>query len=138
MAGYSGTPLAHKLGIKENFRITLANAPTDFADELSPLPSGAVILPPTRKPLDLILLFADKQSILKNSFPKLAARLAPNGMLWVTWPKKSSRVATDLTFDVVQELGLTAGLVDTKICAINEIWSGLRFVIRIKDRPRRN
>jgi hypothetical protein len=138
MAGYSGTPLAHKLGIKENFRLALVNAPPRFADELGSLPSGAVILPPTRKPLDLILLFADKQSDLKTSFPKLAARLAPNGMLWVAWPKKSSRVATDLTFDIVQEIGLTAGLVDTKICAVNEIWSGLRFVIRLRDRPRRN
>jgi hypothetical protein len=138
MAGYSGTPLARKLGIKENFRLALVNAPPRFADELSPLPSGALILPPTRKPLDLILLFANKQFDLKNSFAKLAARLAPNGMVWVAWPKKTSRVATDLSFDVVQELGLTAGLVDTKICAVNEIWSGLRFVIRLRDRPRRN
>jgi hypothetical protein len=136
MAGYSGTPLTKKLGLKDNFRIGLVNAPPDFMRELSPLPAGTTVFEQLRKPLDLILLFVDNESKLKREFGKLAAKLSPNGMLWVAWPKKNSATRSDLSFAVVQRIGLEAGLVDTKVCAINDTWSGLRFVIRVKDRNR--
>jgi hypothetical protein len=134
LTGNSGTPLAKKLGIKVNQRIALVNAPPDMAEQLGPLPAGATLLPKLQQTLDLILLFAQNQKGLAANFAKLAARLASNGMLWVAWPKRSSRIATDLSFDVVQKIGLAAGLVDNKVCAISDVWSGLRFVIRIKDR----
>jgi hypothetical protein len=134
MAPYSGTPLARKLGIKEGFRLALVNAPAEFPEELGLLPAGTIIMSKPQAPLDLILFFAQSASDLRKSFPKLASRLSPAGMLWVAWPKKSSGIVTDLAFDIVQAAGLAAGLVDTKICAVNEVWSGLKFVIRLKDR----
>jgi hypothetical protein len=135
MAGYSGTPLAKKLGFKEGFRAGLVNAPQGFQKELAPLPNDVQILPePLSKPLDLILLFVDSQRALKTQFPKLARKLVSNGMLWIAWPKKASGVATDLAENDVRQIGLAAGLVDVKICAVNDIWSGLKFVYRLKDR----
>ena len=134
MAGYSGTPLARKLGIKEDQRIALVNAPGNFQEELGSLPAGAMVVPRLQSSLDLILFFAGSQSELTKNFARLAARLVPNGMLWVAWPKKNSGVKTDLSFEVVQSVGLEAGLVDTKICAVSDVWSGLRFVRRVKDR----
>ena len=134
MTGYSGTPLAKKLGIKEEYRIALVNAPANFQDELGALPEGAMLVPQSQKSLDLVLFFARSRAELSKNFNKLAAKLAPGGMLWIAWAKKSSGVPTDLSFESVQETGLVAGLVDTKICAVNEVWSGLRFVIRVKDR----
>ncbi len=135
MTGYSGTPLARKLGIKENQRIALINAPGNFREELGTLPAGAVVLTRLQSSLDLILFFAASNAELMKNFARLAARLIPNGMLWVAWPKKSSGVKTDLSFEVVQRVGLEAGLVDTKVCAVSDAWSGLRFVTRLKDRP---
>lgn len=134
MAGYSGTPLVKKLGIKEGFNVELAGAPPDFIDALSPLPKKVSIHSRSRKPLDCVVLFAKKETQLQQNFPRFAARLQPAGMIWIAWPKKSSGVATDLTFTNVQALGLAAGLVDVKICAVDEIWSGLKFVFRLKDR----
>ena len=136
MAGYSGTPLPKKLGIKEGSRIALINAPTDFARELE-LPDNAQIVTRVTKPLDIALLFVLTERALRRDFDKLAKKLATNGMIWVAWPKKSSGVATDLSFERVQLIGLESGLVDVKICAIDEVWSGLKFVIRLKDRPQR-
>lgn len=136
MAGYSGTPLPKKLGIKEGSRIALINAPTDFARELE-LPDNAQIVTRVTKPLDIALLFVLTERALLRDFDKLAKKLATNGMIWVAWPKKSSGVATDLSFERVQLIGLESGLVDVKICAIDEVWSGLKFVIRLKDRPQR-
>ena len=136
MAGYSGTPLPKKLGIKEGSRIALINAPTDFARELE-LPDNAQIVTRVTKPLDIALLFVLTERALRRDFDKLAKKLATNGMIWVAWPKKSSGVATDLSFERVQRIGLESGLVDVKICAIDEVWSGLKFVIRLKDRPQR-
>ena len=138
MAGYSETPLAKKLGIKENSQIALVGAPNNFRDELGPLPDGAAIVPQTRKSLDLILLFVTRKADLLNQFTVLAQRLPAAGIIWVAWPKKASGVPTDLNFDVVQKHGLAEGLVDTKICAVNEIWSGLKFVYRLKDRAARS
>lgn len=136
MAGYSGTPLPKKLGIKEGSRIALINAPEDFARELE-LPDNAQIVTRVTKPLDIALLFVLTERALLRDFNNLAKKLATNGMIWVAWPKKSSGVATDLSFERVQRIGLDSGLVDVKICAIDEVWSGLKFVIRLKDRPQR-
>lgn len=136
MAGYSDTPLAKKLGIKEGFRILLVNPPPNFKKELGELPTEAAFVSGIQSELDVILLFAESQVDLSKHFDSLAAMLTPTGLFWVAWAKKSSGVATDLSFDVVQKTGLDAGLVDTKICAVNDVWSGLRFVIRLKDRPK--
>jgi DUF3052 family protein len=136
MAGYSGTPLVKKLGIKEGFSIAFVNAPKNFASELN-LPPNVQAGGSSRAPLDFVLLFVKSEKELKQKFVHLAAKLKPNGMLWVAWPKKSSGVRTDLSFNDVQTIGLDAGLVDVKICAVDEVWSGLKFVIRVKDRVKR-
>lgn len=135
MAGYSGTPLTKKLGIKEGFHVGLTNSPKGFRTELTDLPAD-VKFSTDKLPnqLDLILLFVDSERMMKRELPKLMRKIPTNGILWVAWPKKSSGVDTDLSFDNVQKFGLAAGLVDVKICAINEIWSGLKFVYRLKDR----
>lgn len=137
MAGYSSTPLPKKLGIKEGSRIALINAPENLQRELGALPDGAVFVTRLTKPLDIVLLFVLTERALLRDFAKLAEKLASNGMIWVAWPKKSSGVATDFTFDRVQRIGLDSGLVDVKICAIDDVWSGLKFVFRLKDRAGR-
>ena len=136
MAGYSGTPLAKKLGIKEGSRVALVNAPKDFRSELGDLPDDVKFLKTSSSSLDLVLLFVLSERILARDFLKLAQQLTANGMIWIAWPKKSSGVTTDLNFDRVQRIGLNAGLVDVKICAVDDTWSGLKFVYRLKDRPR--
>lgn len=137
MAGYSGTPLVKKLGIKEGSRVALVNAPKDFSSQLPDLPDDVKFLKPASKSLDLILFFVLFERILARDFAKLADRITANGMIWIAWPKKSAGVATDLSFERVQRIGLGAGLVDVKICAIDETWSGLKFVYRVKDRSSR-
>jgi hypothetical protein len=134
MAGYSGTPLPKKLGIKESQRIAFINAPEIFARELGDLPKDVEIVEKPVAPLDLIVCFVKSEKELLANLKKLAAKLASAGMLWIAWPKKASGVPTDLSENVVQRIGLEAGLVDTKVCAIDEVWSGLRFVIPVKDR----
>ena len=137
MAGYSGTPLIKKLGVKEGSRLAVVNAPDGFSEELGQLPKDAIELAATTKQLDFILIFTQSEAALRKQFKKLAARVQPNGMIWVSWPKKSSGVETDWTFTTVQRIGLDAGLVDVKICAVNDIWSGLKFVYRLQDRPKK-
>jgi len=132
MAGYSGTPLVKKLGIKSGFNLVFVGAPNGFSKGLD-LPTDIEIDSRSRRPLDFALLFVKSETELRVAFSQYAARLKPAGMLWVAWPKKSSGVATDLSFNNVQAIGLAAGLVDTKICAVDEIWSGLKFVFRLKD-----
>ena len=134
MAGYSATPLVKKLGIKDGFHVALVDSPKDFQKELGTVPPGVKFKTSTSKPLDLVLLFVRSESELERKFLPLAANLNANGMIWVAWPKKSSGVPTDLSFNNVQRIGLDAGLVDVKICAVNDIWSGLKFVYRLKDR----
>jgi hypothetical protein len=134
MAGYSGTPLEKKLGIKEGFRILIVNEPAGFRSELGILTPNVIVYTRSDEEMDLILFFVKTSNELELSFTSLARRLVQNGMLWVCWPKKTSGVSSDLNFDVVQKTGLAIGLVDTKICAVNEVWSGLKFVIRVKDR----
>ena len=136
MAGYSSTPLAKKLGIKEGSRIGLVNPPKNLETELGELPDGAEFVKRLTASLDIILFFVLTERALARDFTKLAKKLVSNGMIWIAWPKKSSGVTTDLSFDSVQRIGLDAGLVDVKICAIDDIWSGLKFVYRLKDRAK--
>lgn len=133
-AGYSETPLLKKLGIKENARVALVNAPEDFLRELGGLPEGAKLVSAAQGRVEFILLFVENRAELVKRLGQLRPKLSQSGMIWVAWPKKSSGLKTELTFAVVQEAGLAAGIVDTKICAINDVWSGLKFVIRVKDR----
>jgi len=134
MAGYSGTPLVKKLGIKADDRVLLVNPPEGFESEIGAMAPGTTFVSESRAPLDVILLFAKSAKDLEAQFKRIAKKLRQSGGFWVAWPKKSSGLATDLSFDAVQRVGLAAGLVDNKICAINETWSGLRFVTRVKDR----
>jgi len=136
-AGYSGTPLVKKLGIREGYRILFASAPDGLADLLELPPAVEFANLGDGSALDLAILFAKSQEELERGFGPLAARLESTGMLWVAWPKKASGITSDLTDNIVREYGLSTGLVDTKVCAIDETWSGLKFVIRIKDRPGR-
>jgi hypothetical protein len=134
-AGYSGTPLAQKLGIKEGTRLALVAAPAGFAKSaLAPLPDGVDVRARARGPLDVIVFFTKSRADLERRFAKLAAALQPAGALWIAWPKRSSGIATDLTEDTLREVGLPQGLVDNKVCAIDGTWSGLRFVIRRENR----
>jgi Protein of unknown function (DUF3052) len=135
MAGYSGTPLVKKLGIKPGSNIALVNAPPNYAKNLD-LPEGVIINSRSVKPLDFVQLFVKSEKDLKTSFSQYAARLNANGMIWVSWPKKTSAVSTDLSENLIRDIGLSAGLVDVKVCAVNEVWSGLKFVFRLKDRHR--
>jgi hypothetical protein len=133
MAGYSETPLTKKLGIKPGFNLAFVNAPPDFFDELT-LPHDVKVNSRSKKALDVVLLFVKREEDLRKKFAQYSQQLMPAGMIWVAWPKKSSGVTTDLSFTNVQAIGLATGLVDVKICAVNEVWSGLKFVIRLKDR----
>ena len=133
-AGYSGTPLGKKLGIKSGHRVALVRAPQGFEKELEPLPEDARTFRRVRGRYDVVVFFAATAAVLERRLAALAHSLVSNGGLWVGWPKKSSGMATDLDFGAVQGAGLELGLVDNKICAIDETWSGLRFVIRLRDR----
>jgi hypothetical protein len=132
MAGYSGTPLPKKLGIKEQFRVAMFDLPAEVKSELKTSLAGCDVVKDA--PLDFVMIFAKTAAELNKQFPRFAKQLAPAGILWVSWPKKASGVATDLTENEVRKIGLDAGLVDVKVCAVNEIWSGLKFVIRLRDR----
>jgi hypothetical protein len=136
MAGYSGTPLIKKLGIKDNFRVAIINSPLGFRAELGALPVGAIELIRPGKAMDFVLLFSKSAATLKRDFARLSKSLTPAGMLWIAWPKKSSGVASDLTENVIRGIGLDGGLVDVKVCAVNDVWSGLKFVYRLRDRDR--
>ncbi len=133
-AGYSGTPLPKKLGIGPGSRVALVGAPDGFRDTLAPLPVGVEFVTARAQHLDVIVFFVVRAAELRRRFLPLAMRLQPAGGLWVGWPKKASGVATDVGFDVVQATGLAAGLVDNKVAALDETWSGLRFVVRRENR----
>lgn len=133
MAGYSGTRLTSKLGIKEGTTVALIAAPVDFGSTLGELPSGAVIVD-SGDPAEVVLLFALTFEELESRFTQATKLIPQNGGIWIAWPKKSAGLETELDFAVVQSHGLEAGLVDNKVCAIDETWSGLRFVIRREDR----
>jgi hypothetical protein len=136
-AGYSGTPLPRKLGIREGTRLLLVAAPDDFTTTLGELPQAVEIAGEGDGDVDVAVLFVRDAASLQAQFAALAALLQPAGGLWVAWPKRGSGVDTDLGEGLVREIGLAAGLVDNKVCAIDSTWSGLRFVWRVRDRPRR-
>jgi hypothetical protein len=130
-AGYSGTPLPKKLGIQEGGRVLLLHAPRGFKSTLSPLPAGVKFASEARAAShDVIVYFTKGAADLAKSFARLEKALADHGGLWIAWPKKTSQVATDLNENVVREIGLAHGVVDNKVCAIDETWSGLRFMRR--------
>jgi hypothetical protein len=135
-AGYSGTPLPKKLGIRPGARLGLIGAPDGFAVTLGPLPEGVLLRRTARGPLDLVVAFFAERAALERRLLGLRDALDPAGGLWIAWPKRASGVATDLSENVVRELGLAVGLVDNKVCAIDAVWSGLRLVYRLRDRPR--
>jgi len=134
MAGYSGTPLPKKLGVKDGFQVLLIDAPSDTKAELKGALSGCRTAKNGRGPLDFAMIFTKNACALKKHFTQIRKQLAPAGMLWVSWPKKSSGVATDLDENEARRIGLAAGLVEVKVCAVNDTWSGLKFVIRVMDR----
>ena len=133
-AGYSGTPLPRKLGIRPEARVALIGAPDGFTDTLGDLAPGVEVRTRLRGGFDVIVAFFVRQVVLERRLPALRTALHQSGGLWLAWPKRTSGVATDLGEGIVRELGLTAGLVDNKVCAIDETWSGLRFVYRLADR----
>ena len=132
-AGYSGTPLINKLGIRAGYRLAFVQAPVAYEVLLGPLPEGAAD-GEAPGPLDFIQVFATSRSELEAQFPRWKEALAANGMLWVSWPKRAARVPTDLDENVVREIGLAHGLVDVKVVAVDDTWSGLKFVFRLRDR----
>lgn len=134
-AGYSGTALVKKLGIKPGMRVYLHKPPADYASTLGDLPDDVSLLDSLTAPLDFAQCFSKDRAELESLFPQLKAALAYDGMLWICWPKKASKVATDLSDSVVREIGLTNGLVDVKVAAVDAVWSGLKFVYRLEDRP---
>ena len=133
-AGYSGTPLPKKLGIKPDALLALVDAPRDFDTTLGPLPEGVVRTSLDAQPVDLLIVFYTDAATLRETFADRAKRIVPAGAFWVAWPKRSSGVPTDLTEDVLREVGLPVGMVDNKVCAIDGTWSGLRFVVRKENR----
>ena len=134
MAGYSGTPLIQKIGIKPGHRVLLRNHPASFVKDLGTLPEGAKSTDRISGKANVIVYFTERLADLEKDFARLSAALVPDGMLWIGWPKKASGRRTDLTEDIVRRVGLACGLVDVKVSAIDETWSGLKFVIRVKDR----
>jgi hypothetical protein len=133
MAGYSGTPLVKKLGIKSGHRVVLFGEPADFLATLGELPDDAIVARP-RSNADIVMLFADRKSDLTKCFAKGKKLLNADGALWLCWPKRASGRVTDLSESDVRHVGLAGGLVDVKVCAVDETWSGLKFVYRLKDR----
>lgn len=136
MAGYSGTPLVQKIGIKPGHRLVLRNHPPSFIKDLGKLPDGVAASGRLTGKADVVVCFVDRRAALEKDFPVLASKLESNGMLWIAWPKRASGKATDLDENLVRDTGLGFGLVDVKVCAIDETWSGLKFVVRVKDRPK--
>jgi bifunctional DNA-binding transcriptional regulator/antitoxin component of YhaV-PrlF toxin-antitoxin module len=136
MPGYSGTPLPKKLGIKEGDRVALIAMPIEVRSSLRDAFSKCRISKELSAPLDFIHIFSKSHVELERDMKRASKALAPAGMVWISWPKKASRVETDLTEDIVRATGIALGLVDVKVCAVTEVWSGLKFVIPVKNRPK--
>ena len=130
MAGYSGTPLAKKLGFKPGFRACIKNPPPGYEDLVAPLPDDVAISARFRTNIDLLHFFTRSKRELANKLPGFMATIRQDGMIWVSWPKQASRVPTDVTEDTVRSVALPLGLVDVKVCAVDDTWSGLKLVIR--------
>jgi hypothetical protein len=133
-AGYSGTPLAKKLGIKSGIRIFVDNAPENYQELVAPLPEDVHFLEAIAPDLDMIHLFTELAKELAGKLKRYQKKLKPNGIFWVSWPKKASKRPTDITEDTIRDLALPLGLVDVKVCAVDDVWSGLKFVIRVENR----
>jgi hypothetical protein len=133
-AGYSKRSLPEKLGLKPGFRICILNAPTHYSETLGELPPSVQRLSKPDAAMDFIQFFTKERSELLGVFPTLKKELAETGMLWISWPKAASKILTDVNENVVREIGLKNQLVDIKVCAVDEVWSGLKFVRRLKDR----
>jgi hypothetical protein len=136
-AGYSKRSLVDKLGIKTGNRVYLGNAPNGYLSLLGSLPTGARLVESLAAPCEFIQFFVKEKAKLEASFPKLKKALTPDGILWISWPKGASKVPTDLNENIARDIGLYNGLVDVKVCAVDDVWSGLKFVFRLKDRPRK-
>lgn len=135
-AGYSGTPLAKKLGIKEGFKIRLVDQPDYYFDLFTDLPQPLSLMKDKKTKKNLIHYFTKSAVALSNDIVALRNEIEPNGMIWISWPKKASKITTDITEDTIRELALSNGLVDIKVCAVDETWSGLKLVIPVKDRSK--
>ena len=134
MAGYSETPLAKKLGIKQGFTASLVNAPEYYFELFKDMPIDVVFNNDPALEKDFIHFFTKEKAEYLNQLPELKNELKPNGMIWVSWPKRLSKVKTDITEDIIRNYALQIGLVDIKVCAVDEVWSGLKLVIPVKDR----
>ena len=132
--GYSGTPLAKKLGIKNGFHINLINAPEHYLELFTDLPAEVYFEDSGDEKIDLIHFFTKSKDEYQELLPKLKGRIKPNGIIWISWPKKASKVKTDITEDIIRNFALQTGLVDIKVCAVDDVWSGLKLVIPVKDR----
>jgi len=130
MAGYSGKPLAEKLGIKPGFTIHLVDAPPGYSQLVQPLPEGVILTSTLSGNTDLVHLFTTQKAKLATSLRALRTKIKPDAVIWVSWPKKSSKVETDITEDAIREVALPIGFVDIKVCAVSEVWSGLKLVVR--------
>ncbi len=130
MPGYSGTPLASKLGIKPGYSLLVVGAPGEYEGLLRPLPEGVAFTQDASARTDLVHFFSANKSDLSKALKKYRAKLKPSSTVWVSWPKKSSKVPTDITEDTVREVALPLGFVDVKVCAVTEVWSGLKLVVR--------
>lgn len=133
-AGYSGTPLAKKLGIKPNFKLKLYFEPDYYFQLFEDLPSDLEIMEGQGSNIDFIHVFVKEKSLLLDKIQEIKGSLKKNGQVWISWPKGASKIPTDLNREIIREIGLSAGLVDVKVAAVDEIWSGLKFVYRLKDR----
>jgi hypothetical protein len=132
--GYSGAPLVKKLGIKVGMKLLTINAPKDYRLWLGDLPNDAVLVTRTSNPVEAAHVFAAKSTFLNATLSKLRYKLKQDGFVWVSWPKKSSKVQTDITDHVIRDIALPLGFVDVKVCAVSEVWSGLKLVIRASER----
>jgi len=133
-AGYSGTPLAKKLGIAENGKVFLSGAPKDYLKLIAPVPKGAQVVTKIDGKTDIVHLFTTERERLSALLRSSLAKIRPDAAIWVSWPKKSSKVPTDITEDTIRALALPMGLVDIKVCAVDDVWSGLKLVVRKENR----
>jgi hypothetical protein len=134
MAGYSGTPLPQKLGIKEGFTLCVRGAPKKYSDIVAPLPKDVRMVSKVTPAVDLVHIFSKEGAKLDKELTSVRKSLRDDAMIWVSWPKKSSGVATDIVEDSVREIAFPLGLVDIKVCAVDEVWSGLKLVVRKENR----
>ena len=132
--GYSGTPLTKKLGLKSPLKLLTINAPSEYKSWLGDLPEGVTLVTKTAKPIQAVHVFTTESAFLDATLSKLRHELKQDGFVWVSWPKKSSKVPTDITEDTIREIALPLGFVDIKVCAVSEVWSGLKLVIRKSER----